>query len=390
MNTQSVSMQSVNSLEQRQEPSHVTLYIDTVAFAGTERHLLDLALGLQGIDVPVTLACPAESPLTARASALGVSVAAMPRGRAGEARAIEALRGFLCHDHSILHVHNGKTALQAALAVSLGGRGRVVKTQHFVSPAHASYTGVKAAISEAAHGWVNRRISGFLAISEAVRAQMLERGEAPAERIHLVPNGMSGIAASPEAALGIRREFGFGTDTPLLVCVARLEREKDILTLLRALPLVRRGVSEARLLVVGEGAERASLEAEARALGVADAVQFAGFREDARAAIAAADVFVLPSLEEPFGLVLLEAMALKRPIVATAVGGPLEIVADGVTGRLVPPAAPELFAAALQELLASPDLCRRMGEQGYSRYLSHYTAERMAQGTLEVYRSVLT
>jgi len=99
---------------------------------------------------------------------------------------------------------------------------------------------------------------------------------------------------------------------------------------------------------------------------------------------------VLPSLEEPFGLVLLEAMALKRPIVATAVGGPLEIVADGVTGRLVPPAAPELFAAALQELLASPDLCRRMGEQGYSRYLSHYTAERMAQGTLEVYRSVLT
>ncbi len=375
--------------EQTKEPAHVTLYIDTVAFAGTERHLLDLALGLSGIGVPVTLACPAESPLTARASALGVSVAPVPRGRAGEARAIESLRGFLCHDRSILHVHNGKTTLQAALALQLGGRGRVVKTQHFVSPAHASYTGLKASLSGAAHGWVNRRVSGFLAISEAVRAQMLARDEAPAERIYLVPNGMSGVEASPEAAAGIRREFGIEPDAPLIVCVARLEREKDILTLLRALPQVRASVPDVRLLVAGEGAERGALEAAALELGVGGAVQFAGFREDARAAIAAADVFVLPSLEEPFGLVLLEAMALRRPIVATAVGGPLEIVADGVTGRLVPPAQPGRLAEVLSELLRDPEGRQKMGTFGYERYLDNYTAQRMAEGTLRVYRSVL-
>ncbi len=377
------------TLEQIREPSHVTLYIDTVAFAGTERHLLDLALGLSGIGVPVTLACPAESPLMARASTLGVSVAAVPRGRAGEARAVRALQGFLCHERSILHVHNGKTTLQAALALQLGGRGRVVKTQHFVSPAHASYTGLKASLSGAAHAWVNRRVSGFIAISEAVRHQMLERGEAPAERIHLVPNGMSGVEASPEAAAGIRREFGIGPGTPLIVCVARLEREKDILTLLRALPKVRVGVPDVRLLVAGEGAERAALEAAVQELGIADAVQFAGFREDARAAIAAADVFVLPSLEEPFGLVLLEAMALRRPIVATAVGGPLEIVVNGVTGRLVPSAQPAALASALQELLTDSEMRHKMGISGYERYLENYTAQRMAEGTLSVYRSVL-
>lgn len=379
----------MSNTEQTVEPSHVTLYIDTVAFAGTERHLLDLALGLSGIGVPVTLACPAGSPLTARASALGVSVVDVPCGRAGEARAIEALKGFLCHDRSILHVHNGKTTLQAALALKLGGRGRVVKTQHFVSPAHASYTGFKASLSEAAHGWVNRRVSGFLAISEAVRAQMLARGEAPAERIHLVPNGMSGVEVSPEAVAAVRREFGIGLDTPLIVCVARLEREKDILTLLRALPEVQASVPDVRLLVAGEGAERASLEAAVQELGIADAVQFAGFREDARAIIAAADVFVLPSLEEPFGLVLLEAMALRRPVVATAVGGPLEIVVDGVTGRLVPPAQPAGLASALRELLTDPEGRQKMGALGYERYLENYTAQRMAEGTLKVYRSVL-
>lgn len=372
-----------------QDPSHVTLYIDTVAFAGTERHLLDLALALAAKGVPVTLACPAESPLMARASALGFSVAAVPRGRAGEARAVQALQGFLCHDRSILHVHNGKTTLQAALALQLGGRGRIVKTQHFVSPAHASYTGLKASISGAAHGWVNRRVSGFIAISQAVRHQMQERGEAQAGRIHLVPNGMSGVAASPEAAAGIRREFGIGPDAPLLVCVARLEREKDILTLLRALPNVLDAVPETRLLVAGQGAERDSLEAAVRELKIGAAVQFAGFREDARAIIAAADVFVLPSLEEPFGLVLLEAMALRRPIVATAVGGPLEIVVDGETGRLVPPAQPARLAEALQELLRAPERRQKMGDAGYTRYLKNYTAERMAEGTLEVYRSVL-
>ena len=379
----------MSNQEQTKAPSHVTLYIDTVAFAGTERHLLDLALGLQGIGVPVTLACPPESPLTARASALGVSVAAVSRGRAGEARAIRALQGFLCHDRSILHVHNGKTTLQAALALKLGGRGRIVKTQHFVSPAHASYTGLKASVSEAAHGWVNRRVSGFLAISEAVRAQMLERGEAPAERIHLVPNGMSGVEASAEAAAGIRREFGLATNTPLIVCVARLEREKDILTLLRALPEVQASVPQVRLLVAGQGKEQASLKAAAQELGIAGAVQFAGFREDARAIIAAADVFVLPSLEEPFGLVLLEAMALRRPVVATAVGGPLEIVVDGVTGRLVPPAQPASLALALRELLTDLVGRQKMGALGYERYLQNYTAQRMAQGTLDVYRSVL-
>jgi len=368
----------------------VVLLTDADVFAGTERHMLDLARGLRAAGVAVSLACPSPSALEDRAREDGLPFLPVPkRGLVDRAAARALARRLRSGETDIVHAHNGRTALAAALAVRLAGRGRCVMTQHFLEPNHATLGGPKAFLFRTAHHWVVTQMSRVIAISEAARAAMLERGEAPASKITVIPNGI----AAPDAALlgGVgeaRRALGIGEGDPLVVCVARLEAEKDVGTLVSAMKAVRAACPAARCLLVGGGSQRNALAQQIQRLDLVGVVQPLGFRADAQAVIAAADVFVLPSLAEPFGLVLLEAMALGRPVVATRAGGPLEIVVDGQTGLLVPPASPPALAEAIRGLLADPDGRRRMGENGLARYRDRFTAERMARATAGVYLDI--
>jgi len=349
--------------------------------------MLDLALGLSALGVGVTLACPSPAALEDAARREGLpTLTIAKRGLVDWGTARLLARRLSSGETDIVHAHNGRTALAAALAVRLAGRGRCVMTQHFLTPNHATQRGPKAVLSNAAHHWVVGRMSRILAISQAVREAMLARQEAPDSKITVVPNGIT----APDAgnAAETRRSLSVGADTPLIVCAARLEREKDIASLISAVKSVRKKVPDVRCFIAGEGAERNALAAQIGALGLEDSVTLLGFRADAPALMAAADVFVLPSLAEPFGLVLLEAMALGRPVIATRAGGPLEIVVDGETGFLVPPSSPDALAGALQTLLEGPALARRMGENGQARYQAQFTAAKMSQAILAVYQAV--
>ena len=368
-------------------PLRVVLLTDSDAFAGTERHMLDLARGLSNLNVAVTLACPSPAKLEDAARAERLPTLSIPKRGLVDWGAARTLAARLRSGKTdILHAHNGRTALAAALAMRLAGRGRCVMTQHFLEPNHATQHGPKAAVSSAAHHWVVGQMSAILAISEAVREAMLAREEAPDAKITVVPNGISAPDSGNPAET--RQALGLSANVPLVVCAARLEREKDVASLITAMKSVRETVPTAQCLVAGEGSEKAALQAQLQSLGLEDGVTLLGFRTDAPALMAAADVFVLPSLAEPFGLVLLEAMALSRPVVATRAGGPTEIVADGETGFLVPPSSPDALADAVTRLLAHPPLCRRLGENGHRRFQERFTAARMAEATLAVYRSV--
>ena len=349
--------------------------------------MLDLARGLTTLGVGVTLACPSPAALEDAARREGLPTLTIAKRGLVDWNAARLLaRRLRSGQTDIVHAHNGRTALAAALAVRLAGRGRCVMTQHFLTPNHATQHGLKAVFSNAAHHWVVGQMSRILAISEAVREAMLARHEAPDSKIAVVPNGI--VAPDGGNAAETRRSLAIGPDTPLIVCAARLEREKDIASLISAVKSVRETMSSVRCLVAGEGAERDALDAQVQALGLEISVTLLGFRGDAPALMAAADVFVLPSLAEPFGLVLLEAMALGRPVVATRAGGPIEIVQDGETGFLVPPSSPDALASALQTLLDDPALARRMGENGHARYEAQFTAAKMSQAILAVYQAV--
>jgi len=384
-------MSHTPSADTPQRPLRVALVTDANVFAGTERHMLDLARGLRDAGQVPILASPRVSVLADRARQESIEHLAIEKGGFIDWAAIRILRRQLrAGTIDLIHAHNGRTALSAALAVKLEGRGGYVLTQHFLEPSRATRRGLKGLLSNAIHRWISLGAGHIVAISDASRRGIEARGEAKGGNVTTVPNGIPvPDTASLPLPARVRASFGIASDQPLIVCAARLEREKDVATLIAAMPAVLAAAPGALCVVAGEGSQREELAARIRSLGISSSVHLAGFREDVLSLIQAADLFVLPSLAEPFGLVLVEAMALGKPVVAIDAGGPREIVENGRTGLLAPPADPAALASAISRLLREPALRQSMGAMGRERFEKHYTLPRMTAGILETYHKAL-
>ena len=368
----------------------VLLLTDADVFAGTERHMLDLTVSLRTAGIDVVVGCPAPSPLAKWTMAAGVeAISLAKRGPVGLG-VIWRLRQLLRSERvGVIHAHNGRTLLQATVALRLAGRGRVVFTQHFLRPNRLGRTGVRKILAGRVHGWVGRQVAGFVAISAAVRDQMLARGDCSAGDVTTVPNGIADpFRGALRPAADVRHEMSVPPEACLLVCAARLESEKGLHTLVDAIRAFALS-TPLYCIIAGDGVQRESVQRLIDAANLGGRVRLLGFREDVHSLIAAADVFVLPSPNEPFGLVLVEAMALRRPVVACRNGGPTGIVVDGETGLLVPPNDGAAMGAALSRLAVNAGLRQRMGEAGRQRFEQQFTADRMAAAMVRVYRRAI-
>ncbi len=369
-------------------PLKIAHLLDTDQFAGTEQQVLSLSDALRQSGACPYIVCRRASPLQQAAQARALPTLPL-LGEAGfpqtTRRLTQALRA---EGMDLVHVHNGRMLLLAALMRRQAGLPTVM-TQHFLAPQSTNYRGPKRLAARMAHAWANRRLDHILAISESVRRAMMQREHIGPDRITTVWNGLAPLTAPTTARCqALRRELGITDAQPMCVTLARLTPEKGLSYLLHSIASLRKDWPQARFVLAGEGALRQTLQDQAHSLGIADAVIFTGFRADATDILAASDLCVLPSLAEPFGLVLLEAMALSKPIVATRAGGPLEIVLDEETGLLVPPADPDALAQGIERLLANPSLAQNMGQAGFARFTRHFTAREMAQKTLTVYQAV--
>jgi glycosyltransferase involved in cell wall biosynthesis len=141
--------------------------------------------------------------------------------------------------------------------------------------------------------------------------------------------------------------------------------------------------------IAGSGPSESSLRQLVVNLGVEDRVRFLGWRMDIDRLISSWDILMIPSLEEAFPLSALEAMAAARPVVATRVGGLSELVVDGVTGRLIPPGDTEALAQCIAELARDRQRLAQMGDEGWKRVHSLFSAARMTQQTLQLYDGLL-
>lgn len=231
----------------------------------------------------------------------------------------------------------------------------------------------------------------IIAISQAVAAQFAGAGL----DITLIHNGVPLDRFTPgPPAEALRRELGLCAADEVVCIVGRLTPWKGHPGLLEALSIVARSRPQVRLVVVGEVAfwDRAygeQLRAHAARLGIADRVLWPGFRDDVPDILRLCDVFVLPSVDEPFGRAIIEAMAVARPVVATRSGGVPEIVVEGATGLLVAPGDAHALAEALLDLLTDRDRARRMGEQGMARARERFDVRRVAAQVQELYDRVL-
>jgi glycosyltransferase involved in cell wall biosynthesis len=237
---------------------------------------------------------------------------------------------------------------------------------------------------------IGRLLDRVIAVSEAARTFLIRgKGYRP-DRVTVVPNGRDLSVFTPGSAReSVRKELGLDRAVPLVGVVGRLEPQKGHVYLLDAWPAVTRALPDARLLLVGDGALRGALAEQARERRVTDSVIFAGFRADVPRLLDAVDVLCLPSLYEGLPLTAIEASAMARPVVATAVDGTPEVVRDGHTGRLVPPADAPALAGALLDLLRDPEGARRLGRAGRDWALARFDLDRQVEATARVYRSVV-
>lgn len=199
--------------------------------------------------------------------------------------------------------------------------------------------------------WTLRQSRAVVTVTEDLRALVEGLAGRPAT---VIPHGLRRRDTHLLSRAAARQSVGLPLETPLILYVGRLTPVKGVRYLLRALPSVFTRLPEARVVLVGDGEEGRSLREAARDLGITDRVTFAGpqAHADVIRFMRAADVLVLPSIKEAFGMVLVEAMSCGLPVIASAVMGIPHVVEDGVHGRLVPPADPARLASAVIDLLA--------------------------------------
>jgi len=247
-----------------------------------------------------------------------------------------------------------------------------------------------------------RRAAAFIAISEAVENELEQawrtgtlrsswlfaasRHTPVSPRIVAIPNGVP----IPERAWSTRSDW---RESPRTVFLGRLAPEKGLDTLIHAWPLVRQTYQNARLILIGDGPERANLEAGICKLGLTlgpgQAVESPGAVLDTTTPLREADLFVLPSREEGMSIALLEAMALGVPLVASAIPGNRRLVTDFVEGRLVPPDDPETLARAIIEQWNNFDRAVEMGRAARSRVEKEFSIQAVARKHLALFHEIL-
>ena len=320
---------------------------------------------------------------------------ALPGGRLGRwnAEAMRAaIRGPLRRVHrrwpfQVVHAHMLVPDGWAAARVAAGLGVPVLATAHRADVLDVPARGgaQRAQVVQALES-----VDQVVAVSRAVRAacEALAVMDRP---VAVVPNGADLRVFHPMDRREARRRLGLPDDEPVVAFVGVLTPRKGIDTLVEALGLLAARPGGAPVLAVaGEGELRAPLEQRAAALGIGERIRFLGKlpHDEVPWAMAAGDVFCLPSLSEGLPTVVCEAMACGRAVVATAVDGTPEIVDDGATGLLVPPRDPRSLADALARLLGDPPLVRRMEQEALRRARATYTWEANARSHVALYEAL--
>ncbi|HEX4681728.1 MAG TPA: glycosyltransferase family 4 protein [Gemmatimonadaceae bacterium] len=354
------------------------LHVDTErGWRGGERQALWLAqeLSRQGHDCLV--AARPNEPLLERARHAGIgTVSSSPRSEADILAPFRLRRLISRRRIAVVHAHTAHAVALSALA-TLGTTAKLVVARR-VDFRLRDNAGTR---------WKYGRADAIIAISHAVERVLIASG-IDATRVSVVPDGVDIHRRVTPATRDLLQTLGIRRDAPLVVQVAQLVGHKDPLNFVRAMARVRATVSEAQGLLVGDGPLRGEVESEIRRLGLDDVVRLAGYRTDADAILAAADVACLSSREEGMGSVLLDALAFGRPVAATSAGGIPEVIVDGESGVIAPPGDPTALGDRIVRLLTDRALAERLGAAARLR-APEFSVERMTERTIAIYERVL-
>jgi glycogen(starch) synthase len=295
-------------------------------------------------------------------------------------------------DFDVMHVHDWLAAF-SGISFKHYLKKPMVLTVHSTEVGRAQ--GLHSPDSFSINGiewWAMYEADRVIVCSQSMKNEICGHFNLPLDKVDVIPNAIDATKYQTSVDRGsVRQRYGVGYGEKLILCVGRLVPQKGIEYFIRAIPHIAKRYPEAKFIIVGEGWSRDILEAEARASGQNRKIQFTGFASDQEVInlMSSADVLVVPSVYEPFGIVALEGMATGVPVVASQVGGLSEVIEHDRTGLFVFPRSPESIAWGIDRVLSDPNHAKWLTENAKEKLHKAYSWEAVAMKTVDVYRKVV-
>jgi glycosyltransferase involved in cell wall biosynthesis len=352
-------------------------------WGGQERRILLECQKVRALGHKVIIACQPESGIGKQAEAAGIAVEEVVIRGSFDLRAIYRLSRLIKkYGVNVVNTHSGKDSWAGGLAAQLAGADLLIRTRHLSVP-----------LSNHWFNFIHKMADGIIATGTAIRDSLIEENGIAPEKVVSIATGVPLEHFTPGASGGadLRRELGLPADARVVTMVAVLRSMKRYDLLVAAGKILRQQFPDMRILIVGEGPGREWIEGLIREQGLEDRIVLAGYREDIPAILGLSDVVVLTSDRfEGVPQSLSQAMAMERPVVAAPIGSIPELVQDGRTGFLAETGSAESFAEKIKLLLLDDDLRIRLGKSARAHIVENYSADAMAEKTLQFYDRLLT
>ncbi len=360
--------------------------IETAGPGGAETVVLDLASRLDSSRFRSLVLLPREDWLSERLRERGVPTFFVDSKAWYDFRLpVGMVRLIRQENIDMIHSHLPGQNFYSCVAGSLTGCKTIVTYHGGIETFRSG--GLRGAIRL---GWVRRSADAVVVVCDHV-GQMLRNARFPVEKIVRIYNGIRVEKFQVPADGRLRRELGLRKGAKLVGMIANLRESKNYGSFIRAALKVKDSMPQTRFVAVGDmdPAIAKPLLGLVEQLGLQDRFIFLGFRSDVPEILGELDVFVLSSVSEGFPLVMLEAMAAAKPVIVTRSGGPQEIVEDGRTGLLIPPADPDALAGKICELLANPERAAALARTARAKVASDFTLERMIHEYERLYERLM-
>ncbi len=367
---------------------HILQLISSKGLFGAERMLIELSRSLQaadGCNCTVGVIRNSQHPnvdVSEEAKKQGLSTAIFPCRNRFDLQTIFEIRNFLRESKvHLVHCHGYKGNFYGLLA----SRGRIpaVTTHHNWLRWHWRLR-LYCLLDSL---WI-RFFDRIITVSDETKEELL-RYRIPKAKIRVIDNGIDMDRFGREMQVGrIKKELGLHESSKVVGTIGRLGDEKGQIYLLRAAEGIVGRDGSVRFLIVGDGPLREYLKGETAKLGIADRVLFTGYRQDIPELLSVMDLFVLPSLKEALPMVLLEALAARKAVIATKVGAIPKVVHNG-NGTLVEPGDAVGLQEAILNLLASEEERQRYASAGYDTVKTYFSSERMSSKYMDLYNELL-
>ncbi|MFC1658436.1 glycosyltransferase family 4 protein [Candidatus Omnitrophota bacterium] len=364
-------------------------FISSGGFFGAENMIITLANEQlsAGADVCLGVFRNSQNPhleISKAAASLNIPVKILECSGKFDLKAIFKIRDFIKkEDIEILHTHGYKANFYIFFS-SFFLRAKRIATCHTWYSVNA-----KMKLYEWLDKLLLRRFDKITTVSEALKNEILGSGIAK-DRISVINNGISlkGFEDPGDTAY-LKNEFGLNENHKIIAVIARLARDKGHIYLLKAISKAIKAIPEISCLIIGDGQLRAQLELEARSLGLGNKVIFTGIRRDIPQLLSLTELIVMPSLKEGMPFAILEAMAAKKPIIASRAGAIPDMIEDGIDGLLVEPGDVDGLRIAIESLLKNQEKATLLARNGYEKIKSRFSSRKMAEDYIRVYQEAL-